>query len=196
MKWSYEGRVGEDQGVARPNLRPAFHQAIGSTGYRGCRPPTRFAITQPQRHPRGLSAMHWAGRLLKATNGQVIATSGRGYKNKADCEHAIDVIKQGAKEAKVEEWTIETLGNVGIDDLAGNQSEALNSSTESLQANNLPGISARSCTGTSIRRIAFLKPRDPIARIMLNHRAADQDAVGTATDERIGAGVSDPDIPA
>lgn len=40
---------------------------------------------------------------LKATNGQVIATSGQGYKNKVDCEHAIDVIKQGAKEAKVSE---------------------------------------------------------------------------------------------
>jgi uncharacterized protein YegP (UPF0339 family) len=40
---------------------------------------------------------------LKATNGQIIATSGQGYKNKADCEHAIDVIKQGAKQAKVEE---------------------------------------------------------------------------------------------
>ena len=40
---------------------------------------------------------------LKASNGQVIATSGQGYKNKGDCEHAIDVIKQGAKQAKVEE---------------------------------------------------------------------------------------------
>ena len=40
---------------------------------------------------------------LKATNGQVIATSGQGYKDKGDCEHAIDVIKQGAKQAKVEE---------------------------------------------------------------------------------------------
>ncbi len=40
---------------------------------------------------------------LKATNGQVIATSGQGYKNKGDCEHSIDVIKQGAKQANVEE---------------------------------------------------------------------------------------------
>ena len=39
---------------------------------------------------------------LKATNGQVIATSGQGYKNKGDCEHAIDVIKKGAKQAKVD----------------------------------------------------------------------------------------------
>lgn len=40
---------------------------------------------------------------LKATNGQIIATSGQGYKDKRDCEHAIDVIKKGAAEAKVEE---------------------------------------------------------------------------------------------
>ncbi|MGP0068731.1 MAG: YegP family protein [Isosphaeraceae bacterium] len=40
---------------------------------------------------------------LKATNGQVIATSGQGYKDKRDCEHAIDVIKKGAEKAKVAE---------------------------------------------------------------------------------------------
>jgi uncharacterized protein YegP (UPF0339 family) len=40
---------------------------------------------------------------LKATNGQVIATSGQGYKRKTDCEHAILVIKAGAKDAKISE---------------------------------------------------------------------------------------------
>jgi uncharacterized protein YegP (UPF0339 family) len=40
---------------------------------------------------------------LKATNGQIIATSGQGYKDKRDCEHAIDVIKTGAADAKVEQ---------------------------------------------------------------------------------------------
>ena len=40
---------------------------------------------------------------LKATNGQIIATSGQGYKDKRDCENAIDVIKKGAEEAKIEE---------------------------------------------------------------------------------------------
>ena len=40
---------------------------------------------------------------LKATNGQIIATSGQGYKDKRDCENAIDVIKKGAENAKVEE---------------------------------------------------------------------------------------------
>jgi uncharacterized protein YegP (UPF0339 family) len=40
---------------------------------------------------------------LKATNGQIIATSGQGYKDKRDCENAIDVIKKGAEKAKVEE---------------------------------------------------------------------------------------------
>jgi uncharacterized protein len=36
---------------------------------------------------------------LKATNGEVIATSGEGYKAKADCTHAIDLIKEGASKA-------------------------------------------------------------------------------------------------
>jgi len=40
---------------------------------------------------------------LKATNGQVIATSGQGYKDKRDSENAISVIKEGAESAKVEE---------------------------------------------------------------------------------------------
>jgi uncharacterized protein YegP (UPF0339 family) len=40
---------------------------------------------------------------LKATNGQVIASSGQGYKDKRDCDNAIDVIKKGAEKARVEE---------------------------------------------------------------------------------------------
>jgi len=42
---------------------------------------------------------------LKATNGQVIATSSEGYKSKADCEKAIDVIKTGAAKADVDDKT-------------------------------------------------------------------------------------------
>ena len=40
---------------------------------------------------------------LKATNGQIIATSGQGYKDKRDCDNAIDVIKKGAETARVQE---------------------------------------------------------------------------------------------
>jgi uncharacterized protein len=40
---------------------------------------------------------------LKAANGQIIASSGQGYANKADCKHAIEVIQKGASDAKVEE---------------------------------------------------------------------------------------------
>jgi uncharacterized protein YegP (UPF0339 family) len=40
---------------------------------------------------------------LKAANGQVIATSGQGYKSKADCRHGIEVIQREAATAKVEE---------------------------------------------------------------------------------------------
>jgi uncharacterized protein YegP (UPF0339 family) len=42
---------------------------------------------------------------LKAANGQVIGTSSEGYKAKADCEKAIDVIKKGAGKAEVEDKT-------------------------------------------------------------------------------------------
>jgi uncharacterized protein YegP (UPF0339 family) len=38
-----------------------------------------------------------------ANNGQTIATSGEGYKRKIDCEHGIDLVKQDAPGAKVEE---------------------------------------------------------------------------------------------
>ena len=40
-----------------------------------------------------------------ATNGQTIGSSSEGYKSKADCEKAIDVIKKGAAKAEVEEKT-------------------------------------------------------------------------------------------
>jgi uncharacterized protein YegP (UPF0339 family) len=46
---------------------------------------------------------------LKATNGQIIATSGQGYKDKRDCEHAVDLIKKGAEKAKVEEAKAEAV---------------------------------------------------------------------------------------
>jgi uncharacterized protein YegP (UPF0339 family) len=42
---------------------------------------------------------------LKATNSQVIGTSGDGYKAKADCLHAIDVIKEGASKATTDDKT-------------------------------------------------------------------------------------------
>jgi uncharacterized protein YegP (UPF0339 family) len=42
---------------------------------------------------------------LKAANGQVVATSSQGYKAKADCEKAIDLIKKGVAKAEVEDKT-------------------------------------------------------------------------------------------
>jgi uncharacterized protein YegP (UPF0339 family) len=42
---------------------------------------------------------------LKAANGQVIATSGQGYKAKADCRHGIEVVQKEAPSARVEEET-------------------------------------------------------------------------------------------
>src|SRR4051794_17836184 len=42
---------------------------------------------------------------LHASNGQVIATSSQGYKAKADCERAIDLIKKNASGADVADVT-------------------------------------------------------------------------------------------
>lgn len=41
-------------------------------------------------------------RLL-ADNNQVIATSGEGYKQRADCERGIELVKEHAAEAEVRE---------------------------------------------------------------------------------------------
>lgn len=42
---------------------------------------------------------------LKASNGQVIATSGQGYKAKADCRHEVEIIQKNASQARVEDTT-------------------------------------------------------------------------------------------
>jgi len=42
---------------------------------------------------------------LKAANGQEVAASSDGYKAKRDCEHAINLIKQGAARARVDDKT-------------------------------------------------------------------------------------------
>jgi uncharacterized protein YegP (UPF0339 family) len=40
-----------------------------------------------------------------ATNGQTIGSSSQSYKTKAECDHAVDLIKKGAKEAEVSDMT-------------------------------------------------------------------------------------------
>lgn len=49
----------------------------------------------------GLVFRDWRWRL-RARNGRIIATSGEGYRNKADCYAAVDLIK-GASMARVVE---------------------------------------------------------------------------------------------
>ena len=45
----------------------------------------------------------WRWRLL-AANGQSIAVSGEGYKNKQDCQYAIGLVKNSADAPVVELW--------------------------------------------------------------------------------------------
>ena len=40
---------------------------------------------------------------LKASNGQVIATGGQGYKAKADCRHGVEAVQKDAAGAKIVE---------------------------------------------------------------------------------------------
>jgi len=40
---------------------------------------------------------------LRAANGKTIADSGEGYKSKADCEHGLKLIKEGAASAAVKD---------------------------------------------------------------------------------------------
>ena len=47
-------------------------------------------------------ASEWRWRL-KAGNGEKIAASGEGYKNKADCKHAIDLVKSTGEHTQVVE---------------------------------------------------------------------------------------------
>lgn len=42
---------------------------------------------------------------MKADNGQIIATAGESYKNKADCKHGVTLVKENAAAADVEEAT-------------------------------------------------------------------------------------------
>jgi len=42
---------------------------------------------------------------LRAKNGRIIANSGDGYKNKADAEHAIGLVKNATSETKIEDLT-------------------------------------------------------------------------------------------
>lgn len=44
----------------------------------------------------------WRWRLL-AGNHKIIATSGESYRNKADCKHGIDLLREAALTAAIEE---------------------------------------------------------------------------------------------
>jgi uncharacterized protein YegP (UPF0339 family) len=50
------------------------------------------------------NAKQFRWRLI-ASNGQTIGTSSEGYKAKADCEKAIELVKRGAGKAEVEDKT-------------------------------------------------------------------------------------------
>jgi uncharacterized protein YegP (UPF0339 family) len=98
------------KGEYRWRLRAGNGQVIATSGqgYKDKRDRTS-AIERIKKDARTLKFEQYAdagGGLrwrLKSSNGQIIASSGQGYKDKRDCENAIDVIKAGAQGAKVEE---------------------------------------------------------------------------------------------
>lgn len=42
---------------------------------------------------------------LRADNNEIIADSGEGYVNKSDCRHGIELVKQQAPDAEIEDQT-------------------------------------------------------------------------------------------
>jgi len=52
-----------------------------------------FEIYQEQPSLRSLNLPHPDFRWRLVTNGNIIADSGEGYRNKADCQHGIDLVK-------------------------------------------------------------------------------------------------------
>ena len=98
------------KGEARWRLRAGNGQVIATSGqgYKDKRD-SRKAIERIKSEAKTLKFETYADAKgetrwrLKASNGQVIATSGQGYKDKRDCENAIAVIKEGVEKARVEE---------------------------------------------------------------------------------------------
>ena len=100
----------DTKGEYRWRLKSSNGQVIATSGqgYKDKRDRAN-AIERVKKDARTLKFEQYAdasGGLrwrLKSTNGQIIATSGQGYKDKRDCENAIEVIKAGTPGAKVEE---------------------------------------------------------------------------------------------
>jgi uncharacterized protein YegP (UPF0339 family) len=99
----------DTKGEARWRLKATNGQVIATSGqgYKDKRD-ARKAIDRIKSEAKTLKfetysdARGEARWRLKASNGQIIATSGQGYKDKRDCENAIDVIKEGVEKARVE----------------------------------------------------------------------------------------------
>lgn len=49
------------------------------------------------------SNRQWRWRLVVVANGKIIANSGEGYHNEADCDHAINLVKSSASATVVKE---------------------------------------------------------------------------------------------
>jgi len=98
------------KGEARWRLRAGNGQVIATSGqgYKDRRD-SRKAIERIKSEAKTLKFETYADAKgetrwrLKASNGQVIATSGQGYKDKRDCENAVAVIKEGVEKARIEE---------------------------------------------------------------------------------------------
>jgi uncharacterized protein YegP (UPF0339 family) len=97
------------KGEARWRLKSGNGQVIATSGqgYKDKRD-ARKAIDRIKGEAKTLKFETYADAKgesrwrLKASNGQIIATSGQGYKDKRDCENAITVIKEGVEKARIE----------------------------------------------------------------------------------------------
>jgi uncharacterized protein len=60
------------------------------------------AVTKFQLYEDRKGEYRWR---LRARNGEIIADSNEGYSSKASCKHGIDLVKQQAANAEVEDQT-------------------------------------------------------------------------------------------
>lgn len=73
----------------------------------------KFEIFQEQPPKSGVFASTDYRWRLRAANGEPIASSGEGYRNKSDCVHAIDLVKGTNESTPVIDLT-SSAGNLGI----------------------------------------------------------------------------------
>ena len=95
FRWSLKAGNGENLATSGQGYKKKVDAVAGVERIRKRLDTLSFETYEDAKHE-----FRWR---LKSKNGQTVGSSSEGYKEKASAEHAIDVIRQGAKDAIVEE---------------------------------------------------------------------------------------------